>query len=321
MPKVLSKQDHEAIAQLQLFARGVVEGLTAGQHRSPHKGTSAEFKEHRQYVHGDELRSIDWKLFGKTDRLYIRQYEDETNLNAMLLLDQSGSMAYRGSRTDVSKHKYAVQLAACFATLLMAQQDAIGLTTFDSCVRDVIPPRSRTSHLREILATLSTSKPENETALSQVLQSVATQTKRRSLLILLSDCFDSVPSLLTSLSYFRHMGSEVILFQIFAPDELDFPFSSQTQFQSLEKTDHQRIVDPRSLRDSYLKRLEQFQAELRDGCARKRIDLITCTTDTNHAEVLSRYINQRSNGLTALLDSRSGAASASQRKSAQRGKL
>ena len=123
---MLTAQDREAIAQLQLLARGVVEGITAGRHRSPHKGASVEFKEHRQYVRGDEIRSIDWKLFGKTDRLFIRQYEDETNLRSMILLDQSGSMAYRGSRSPLSKHEFAKRLAACVATLFIAQQDSVG---------------------------------------------------------------------------------------------------------------------------------------------------------------------------------------------------
>jgi uncharacterized protein (DUF58 family) len=292
--RLLTPQDRDAIARLQLFARGVVEGITVGRHRSPHKGASVEFKEHRQYVKGDEIRSIDWKLFGKTDRLYIRQYEDETNLRSMILLDQSGSMAYSGSRSsNTSKHEFARRLVACLTTLLISQQDAVGLTTFDTEVRDVVPARSKVSHLLAIFECLVKSNPGSETALSATLQQVAEKLKRRGLLILVSDCFDNIDALMRSLSYFRHSGSEVVVFQIWDRDELDFPFRQRTQFRSLEASGNQRLVDPNAIRAAYLKRVDEFQQQLADRTARERIDLITCTTDQSYAEVLSAYIARR----------------------------
>ena len=201
--RLLNPQDRDAIARLQLLARGVVEGMTVGRHRSPHKGASVEFKEHRQYVKGDEIRSIDWKLFGKTDRLYIRQYEDETNLRAMILLDQSGSMGYCGERdAGVSKHLFALRLAACLATLLISQQDSVGLCTFDTAIRELIPARGKVNHLLAISECLVRSRPGGETQLGTVLQQVAEKLKRRGMLILISDCFGDVESLMKSLAYF-----------------------------------------------------------------------------------------------------------------------
>lgn len=310
--RILTAKDRDTIAQLQLLARGVVEGITAGRHRSPHKGSSIEFKEHRQYVRGDEIRSIDWKLFGKTDRLYIRQYEDETNLRSMVLLDQSGSMAYSGTRSgNLSKHQFGVRLAACIATLLISQQDSIGLATIDTEIRDLIPPRSRPNHLQAIYEVLALSSPGKETALHVALQQAASKLKRRGVLILISDCFDDANSLLSALRYFRHTGSEVVVFQVWDPDELDFPFRSRTQFRSLEVPSNQRIVDPSALRKAYLQRVAEFREQLISGCAKERIDLVECQTDQSHAEVLQGYIGRRSGGRRAAAKSSSPSKSRS----------
>ncbi len=292
--RLLTPEDRDAVARLQLLARGVVEGITVGRHRSPHKGASVEFKEHRQYVKGDEIRSIDWKLFGKTDRLYIRQYEDETNLRAMILLDQSGSMGYCGARASgVSKHLFATRLAACLATLLISQQDAVGLCTFDTAICELIPTRGKVSHLLAISECLVRSQTASETKLGPVLQQVSEKLKRRGMLVLISDCFDDVESLMKSLSYFRHSGNEVVLFQIWDRDELDFPFGQRTQFRSLELASHQRLVDPNSIRNEYLKRVAEFRQTLTDRTATERIDLIQCTTDQSYSEILSTYIAKR----------------------------
>ncbi|MEO8268289.1 MAG: DUF58 domain-containing protein [Aureliella sp.] len=291
---MLSPQDHEALSQLQLLARGVVEGFTGGRHRSPHKGASVEFKEHRQYVRGDEIRSIDWKLFGKTDRLFIRQYEDETNLRAMILVDQSGSMAYRGTRSMVSKHQFAVRLAACLSTLLIKQQDAVGLATLDSKIRAVIPPRSTTSHLRLIYETLVHSRCSAETSLGAALEQASVQLRRRGILILISDCFDSVDSLLAALRTYRHSGSEVVVFQIWDRDELDFPFHARTQFRSLENNAKQHLIDPNALRKGYLERLQAFRQQLSLGLARERMEYVPCVTDQDLGDLLTAYIGRRS---------------------------
>ncbi len=293
-PSLLTAPDRDALAQLQLLARNVVEGLTAGRHRSPHKGASIEFKEHRQYVRGDEIRSIDWKLFGKTDRLYIRQYEDETNLRSMILLDQSGSMAYRGPNSaTLSKHQYARQLAACLATLLISQQDSVGIATFDTELRAIVPPRGRPNHLQAIFELLLRSATGNETQLSQSLKQATTQLTRRGLLFLISDCFDDIDSLLTALRYFRHTGSEVVVFQVWDRDELEFPFRNRTQFRSLENPTNQRVVDPALLRNAYLARVTEFRQKFASGCAKERIDLVECTTEQSYTEVLQAYMAQR----------------------------
>ncbi|MCA9179887.1 MAG: DUF58 domain-containing protein [Planctomycetales bacterium] len=290
---MLSPQDHEALARLQLLARGVVEGVSGGRHRSPHKGASVEFKEHRQYTRGDEIRSIDWKLFGKTDRLFIRQYEDETNLRAMLLVDQSGSMAYRGARATVSKHQFAVRLAACLATLLIKQQDAVGLATLDDQVRAVIPPRSTTSHLLAIYETLVQSKCLAETSLATALRQASAQLRRRGLLLLISDCFDAVDELISALRTYLYSGSEVIVFQIWDRDELDFPFHARTQFRSLENSTKQHLIDPVALRSAYLERLKTFRQQLTLGLARERVELVSCTTDQDLSELLTAYVGHR----------------------------
>lgn len=296
-PPLLTAQDRDALAQLQLLAHGVVEGLTAGRHRSPHKGASVEFKEHRQYVRGDEIRSIDWKLFGKTDRLYIRQYEDETNLRSMILLDQSGSMAYRSAKpAAISKHQFGVRLAACLATLLIAQQDSVGVATLDTDLQAVVPPRSRPNHLQAIYELLVRSTPGNETSLSQALKQATPQLKRRGVLFLISDCFDDVHTLLTSLRYFRHTGSEVIVFQVWDRDELEFPFRNRTEFRSLERVSQQRLVDPLSLRKAYLQRVAEFRQSFSQGCAKERIELFECTTDQSYAELLKAYMAHRGGG-------------------------
>lgn len=290
---VLSAEDRDALANLQFLARGVVEGLHAGRHRSPHKGASIQFKEHRAYVRGDEIRSIDWKLFGKTDRLYIRQYEDETSLRCMILLDQSGSMAYQGKLSPLSKHQFAVRLAACLATLLIGQQDSIGLATFDTKLNAVLPTRSTPKHLHSVLQMLVQSRPAAETSLASVLEQSVPQMKRRGILVLISDCFDSIDKLLPALSYYRHTGSEVVVMQVWDRDELEFPFRNRTQFRSLEQANNQRIVDPIAIRNAYIKQVAAFQQALSVGCGKARIDLIQCVSDQDYSTLLSSYLASR----------------------------
>ena len=293
---LIDAREQDAVSQLQFFARGVVEGLTTGRHRSPHKGSSVEFKEHRQYVRGDEIRSIDWKLFGKTDRLFIRQYEEETNLRAMLLIDQSGSMGYAGSRSSgLSKHDFAVKLAACLATLLIRQQDAVGLVTLDTEVRATLPARSNPGHLRLLCQALVDSRPGGETSLGTALKQTVGKLRGRGLIALFSDGFDSIESLMATLKYFRHQGHEVIVFRIWDPDEVDFPFRSRTQFRSLENA-RQHIVDPIPLRKAYLRRAEEFQRQLETETAKERIELVACTSDQTCGEVLGDLLARRSGG-------------------------
>ena len=295
--EVLSSRDISRFSNLQVLAKGVVEGVCSGLHKSPHKGFSVEFKEHRSYVPGDDIRTIDWKLFGKTDRLYIREYEEETNLRCTILLDSSGSMGYSGSRSNGStKHDYAVRTAACLAYLMLQQQDSVGLVTFDKQVRRYIPPRARPKHLQAIINELKVQKPEFETALSDVFHEMVAKIHRRGLLIIISDLFDDAEKLMKSLAHFRHANHEIIIFQIWDPDELDFPFRQWTEFTSLEAAPNRHLIDPAQIRRGYLEKLAQFRDQLASGCNRHRISLVPMTTDQPHADVLAAYLALRRRG-------------------------
>lgn len=291
---VLTSHDIGKFANLQVLAKQVVEGSCSGLHRSPHKGFSVEFKEHRAYVRGDDIRTIDWKLFGKTDRLYIREYEEETNVRCTILLDSSGSMAYSGSRArGVTKHDYAVRTAACLAYLMLQQQDSVGLVTFDRKVRRYIPPRARPRHLQAIIRELTKQKPRSETELGAVFHEMVAKINRRGLLIIISDLFGDVEQLMKSLAHFRHANHDIIIFQIWDPDELDFPFRQWTQFASLESTANRHLVDPAQIRKAYLEKLAQYREQLTQGCNRHRISLVSMTTDQPYADSLAAYLAVR----------------------------
>src|SRR6185369_16739330 len=197
--EMLAPADLAKIANLQVLARLVVEGFTTGLHRSPHKGFSVEFKQHRQYVAGDEIRHLDWKVYGKTDRFYIREFEEETNLRATVILDASGSMASRGSRATFTKHQYAVHLAACLSYLMLQQADSVGLVTFDKTVRRYIPTRARAGHLHVLIDELQRSRTGGETDLGKVFHELAPKLQRRGLLIIISDCFCELPEFLSAM--------------------------------------------------------------------------------------------------------------------------
>ena len=235
-PKDLSK-----LANHQVLARRVVEGFCSGLHRSPHKGFSVEFKQHRQYVPGDEIRHLDWKVYGKSDRFYIREYEEETNLRCNVLLDASGSMAYEGTRSEgLSKLRYASRLAACLSYMMLKQTDSVGLVTFDTKARKILPPRGRAAHVRNIIDLLEETTPGGETELGSVFHELNPQTQTPRIVILISDCFGDLDSVMKGLAHFRHAKHGVLIFQIWDPDELDFPFKQWTRFDCLE--DAQRSI-------------------------------------------------------------------------------
>lgn len=289
---LFTADDRDRVARLQWYAQNVVEGLHVGMHRSPHKGASIEFKEHRSYVRGDEIRLIDWKLFGKTDRLFVKQFEDETNLRATLVVDQSRSMAFQGQKSAVSKHQYAVGLAACLGHLFVSQQDAIALATFDSRLREFVPARGTPSHLHQIHETLAAADCAGETAIGDVLKHLAPKVKRRGVVMLISDGFDELPSLLGSLGLLRQMGNEVVFFQIWDPDELHFPYLRRTQFESLESPWPAQMLNPRQIRQAYLENLQRYREELEQGCAKNRISLVPCETSVPHSQLLSQFVTQ-----------------------------
>lgn len=288
----LTPGDLHKVQNLQVLARSVVEGFCTGIHRSPHKGFSVEFKQHRPYVHGDEIRHLDWRVFGKTDRFYIREFEEETNLRCTLLLDASGSMSY-GSAEGRSKFQYAQRLAASLAYLMLGQQDSVGLVTFDTKVRRYIPPRGHTSHLKVLVDQLAETKTGGETELAKVFHDLVPRLHRRGMIVILSDLFGDVQALLSSLAHMRFARHEIVVFQIWDPTELDFSFKQWTRFDCLEVDGKKYLVDPNHLRAAYLDNLEKYRAELKQGCHRHSIDLVPITTDRPYAEALAEYLTLR----------------------------
>ena len=250
----------DRFGRLELLARLVVEGVMSGLHKSPFKGFSVEFAEHRQYGPGDEIRHIDWRAFGKTDRYYVKEYEEETNLKAYLVVDTSGSMGYAG-RT-VSKFEYARQLAAGLAYLMISQRDAVGLITFDSAVRSMIPALSAPSHFSILCKVLSDARVGGETPLSGILHALAERIRRRGLVIIMSDGFDKLDDLANALRHLRHRRHEVLFFHVLAPEEEEFPFRRPARFRNLERQEQRLLVDPAAMRKAYLENFNAFCAGL-----------------------------------------------------------
>jgi uncharacterized protein (DUF58 family) len=289
---ILQAEDITSLQTLQLFARTVVEGFTTGQHASPHKGFSVEFRQHRPYVQGDEIRRLDWKIFGRTDRFYIREFDEETNLRATIVLDASGSMGYRGQK-GILKFDYARKLAASLAYLLMSQQDAVGLITFDSKVRDVIPCRTKITHLHLMLETMVKTEPGKDTSLAPVLESLAQRLKRRGLVILISDFFDDPAALLRSIGVLRKKGHEIIALQLWDRDEIDFPFGNWARFENLENDDDFLLLDPATIRQRYIEAQQNFAAQLKDGFRKHQVDYLSLPTDESHSAALRSYLALR----------------------------
>jgi uncharacterized protein (DUF58 family) len=277
--------------RLALVARSLVEGFLTGAHKSPYKGFSVEFAEHRQYYPGDEIRHIDWRAYGKTDRYYIKEFEEETNLRAHLLVDASGSMAYKGAHH--SKFEYAQYVAASLAYLMLHQRDAVGLVTHDTRVRQIIKPKASAKHLLNLLTALEQTKPGGETSMAPIWHDLAGQIKRRGLIVILSDCFDQIGPLLRALQHFRHEKHEILLFHVLAPEELEFPFKKWTQFRNLEVAGHKMLVDPQKLRKEYLKNFTTFCKELRDAAGQMQIDYTMIRTDEPVDRALGAYLTRR----------------------------
>jgi uncharacterized protein (DUF58 family) len=297
--RLLPGQTLATVGRLELIARGVVEGFVAGKHRSPHKGFSVEFAEHRQYVPGDDLRSLDWRVLARKDRYYVKQYVEETNLRATLLLDASGSMAYCGERAAelegrrLSKFAYAQHLAAVLTYLLVGQQDAVGLVTFDTRRRCYQPARCRASQVRVILEEVERTAPGGETALAEILHDVAERVPRRGLVIVLSDLFDDATAILNALHHFRHRRHEVLLFHILAEEELSFPFEGFTRFRDLERPGERYDVDPHTIRASYVDTVHRFLRTIESGCGRMKIDYVPMNTQTPFDRALADYLGRR----------------------------
>ncbi len=295
-PKYLDPDTLTKIERLDIKARLIVEGYISGLHRSPYHGFSVEFAEHREYSPGDDLKHLDWKVFAKSDRYYIKQYEEETNLRSYVLLDTSQSMCYK-SGGRMSKLEYGKYIAASLAHLLIRQQDSVGLVTFDHALRQRLQASSSPAHKKALLETLAgidedAIGPEQKTDTSVLFHELAEWIKRKGLIVIISDLFDDPEALLFGLQHFRHKKHEVIVFQILDDDEINFPFEDLTLFEGLEDKP-ELLCDPRSLRDGYMKAFEGFTDRIRRGCRGSRIDFVRVNTAHPLDVVLSAYLANR----------------------------
>jgi uncharacterized protein (DUF58 family) len=287
-PRTLAK-----LKGLQLRARHIVEGYVSGLHRSPYHGFSIEFAEHREYAPGDDLRYLDWKVFGRTDKYYLKQYEDETNLICYIVLDISESMQYRGPDSALSKLEYAQCIASAIAWLVLQQQDAVGLVTFDDEVRFNVTPSSNATHLQHLLHVMESASAIQKTATGPIFHDLAERFRKRGVVLVLSDLFDNVQSMMAGLRHFRHRRHDVILFHVLDPAELDFPFRTPTLFKGLEQYP-EVLADPRSLRKAYLREFESYQNEIKKGCRSQGLDYRVLRTDQPLDLALSAYLAERS---------------------------
>jgi uncharacterized protein (DUF58 family) len=290
--QLLDPQTLARLKGLELRARHVVEGYVSGVHRSPYHGFSIEFAEHREYAPGDDLRHVDWKVFGRTDKFYLKQYDDETNLIVYLVVDTSESMRYRGPDAALSKLEYAQVTAASLAWLVLQQQDSVGLVTFDDEIRSSVRESGNPSHLKQILHTLETVDSQRKTATGPIFHDLADRFTRRGVVVVLSDLFDDVPSMLAGLKHFHHRRHDVIVFQVLDPAELDFPFRRPTLFKGLEQMP-QVLTDPRSLRRAYLEEFNRFRRDVQRGCRSYQLDYHLLRTDAPLDVALTSFLAPR----------------------------
>ena len=275
---------------ISMKAKLVVEGYIIGQHRSPYHGFSVEFSEHRSYEPGDEVKHIDWKLYGKTNRLYVKRYEEETNLRTHLILDTSRSMSYTSNK--ISKLEYGSYLLAALSYLMISQQDAAGVVLFDEKIRSFIPPKSTPSHLNTLLNVLDTPKPGDDTKIESVLHQMAERINKRGLVIIISDLLDEPKNVLNGLKHFRHKKQEVILFHILDRNELEFEFDSRTKFVDME-SDEEITTDPWHIKNDYKNLILDIQKYYRRNCRLNKIDYVSLFTDDSLDKGLSEYFNKR----------------------------
>jgi uncharacterized protein (DUF58 family) len=278
------------IARLELRAQHVVEGFLSGMHRSPYYGQSVEFLQHREYTWGDDLRFVDWKVWAKQDRYYVKQFEEDTNLRCTLLVDVSGSMHYGNGA--MNKYEYACTVAACLGYLLLRQQDSVGCISFDETTRITVPPRTRRNHIDSIVQALNVSDPKDKTDIYQVLRTTTETVPRRGIIAIVSDLLVERPGLFRGLKLLRSRGHEVIVFHVLDDDELDFPFQGPTRFEGLELPEHLRC-NPRALREGYLAALNTYLEEVRRGCVRNRVDYTLLRTSQPLDAALAAYLSSR----------------------------
>ncbi len=289
--KYLRPEVIRQVARLDLRARFIVEGFLQGLHASPFQGFSVEFSEHRKYVAGDDLKDLDWSVYAKTDKYYLKKFQAETNVTGFLVMDLSASMAYT-YRQELTKFEYGICLAAALGYLMIHQQDPVGLVAFDTETRAALPPRSRRSHLANILGVLSTLKPTGQTDIAGGLHRLAPMMRGKSLIMVFSDLLADPEPVMQSLHRLRHRGHEIILFHILDEAEVHFPFDGVVEFADPEDL-KKLTVDARGMKPDYLQALGEFRAYYQQECAKARIDFVPVDTSISFDKALMEYLLQR----------------------------
>ena len=308
VPRFMDPGTLSSLTSMEMRARIVVEGFVSGLHKSPYRGFGAEFMEYRQYSPGDDIRHVDWKAVARSDRYYVKEYEDETNLQCVLLLDRSASMGYGGRRsgrtastrrnaptgrtTALDKLEYGSCLAASLAYLILRQGDGVGLVTFDQAVHNYLPPSSKNSQWLAIHSTLDELRADEGTDMGRPLHELAESMPRRGLVILISDLIDDVEQMMNALMHFRFKGHEVLVFHIVDREELTLPFSETTRFDDPE-TGERITVSPSAIRADYLAAVEEFMESIRTGCAKIQVDYERMETDRPLDFALFSYLSRR----------------------------
>jgi len=289
--RLLSKAEVAGLHSLSLGSRFTVEGNLQGAHKSPLKGFSIEFADYRQYVKGDDMRHLDWRVFARNERLYVRQYEEECNLRVYLLVDASRSMAFGHDRH--TKYLYACKLAAALAYVTVQQQDSVGVTVFDTSIRRQMPARSSREHLRLMANVMADHEPSSETNVADILHRLAETVRRRALIIILSDLFDDLGPIQRALAHFRRRRHDVIVYQVLDPAEISFPFHDIGNFEDLE-TARNLVTNPREIRQAYQEAVSEFLFACQGACASLDIDYVLSTTDKPVADFVRRHLSRRS---------------------------
>ena len=289
-PKYSDPEVLAAIAGLMFRARRVVEGTISGLHKSPFHGFNVEFAEYREYAPGDDLRRLDWRVLGRTDRFYIKQYEEESNLRATIVMDASASMRYGNG--PLTKFEYGATLAASLATLLIGQQDPVGLALFDRQERELLSPAATQSQLALIIGYLEQAKPDRETDLGAVLKSLGDQMKKRGLIIIISDLLTDLATFFDGLARLQHRGNEILVLQVLDPDELELPFDDYVLFQDIEGPE-QFFAEPWSFRNAYCTAMQEFIKDVTERCGNRGVDHLLMRTDQDPAAALSHYLHAR----------------------------
>ncbi|NOY75428.1 MAG: DUF58 domain-containing protein [Kiritimatiellaeota bacterium] len=284
-PEVLAK-----LAKLDVRARGLVEGTFSGMHKSPHRGASVEFAQYREYVQGDDISNIDWRVYARSDRFYIKEFEADTNLRCHLMVDASASMGYPGPNN--SKLLYAKKLAATLAHLLIRQSDAVGLQCFNEKLTQDIPTRTSARHLGAILSVLNEITPSGGTRLVKILHDLAEKVRRRALIIVFSDLFTDVEELLDCFQHMRHRKHDLAVFHLMAPDELSFDFDRSTRFVDLESA-ASLVTEPAIIKQEYLNELNSYLDRMKKGCAEFQTDYRLVDTTTPYDQTLSDFLLER----------------------------